>query len=251
MPASPSRSRAVLRIAVTAILASGLVSSLACAAQDPNPKSDADIMHGIDQAVLSRANAITRYDVTEHYSIFRNGEATPSAQETVHTTYNRDTGKQYTPIAQSGSALLRRAVMDRVLSGEKEINLPGNREASWFTSKNYEMHPRPGTQERNGHTCLLVDVQPRRKSQHLFNGTLWIDASDYTIVRFEGSPAQSPSWVVGNSSASRDYAKVDGFAMATHAEARSHSFLFGDTLITIDYTDYQIQRSPETSATNR
>jgi hypothetical protein len=34
---------------------------------------------------------------------------------------------------------------------------------------------------------------------------------------------------------------VDGFAEATHARATSSSFLFGQTVVTIDYSDYQIQ----------
>ncbi len=164
--------------------------------------------------------------------------------------YNRATGKEYTPIAQSGSSLLRRTVMELVIAGEKEINLPANREGSWLTSKNYEMHPEPGTVERNGRTCVLVDIHARRQSPHLFNGKLWINAADFTLVRMEGTPVQSPSIFVGESSVSRDYAKVDGFALATHAEAHSHSFLFGDMHITIEYTNYQIARGPVASATN-
>jgi hypothetical protein len=42
----------------------------------------------------------------------------------------------------------------------------------------------------------------------------------------------------------RQYANVDGFAMATHAHATTSSFLFGPTIITIDYRDYQIQLNP-------
>lgn len=212
--------------------------------------SDADIIRGIDDAVLARNRFIARYDVIEHYSIYRNGEKTPSAQETVHTAYDHATGKQYTPIEQSGSSFLRSAVMGRVLAGEKEINLPANREASWFTSKNYEMHPEPGTSQRKGRTCIIVDLRPLRKSPHLFTGKLWIDASGYAIIHFEGSPMESPSWVVGQAAVTRDYAETDGFAMATHAEARSHSFLFGDTLITIDYTDYKIVRTTAPNATD-
>jgi hypothetical protein len=39
----------------------------------------------------------------------------------------------------------------------------------------------------------------------------------------------------------RQYAKVSGFAMATHARAASNRFLFGKTVVTIDYSEYQIQ----------
>jgi hypothetical protein len=39
----------------------------------------------------------------------------------------------------------------------------------------------------------------------------------------------------------RQYTNVNGFAMATHARATSSSFLFGQTVITIDYRDYEFQ----------
>ena len=41
----------------------------------------------------------------------------------------------------------------------------------------------------------------------------------------------------------RQYANIDGFSMATHARAESSTFLYGRTVVTIDYTNYNIQRS--------
>jgi hypothetical protein len=104
------------------------------------------------------------------------------------------------------------------------------------------MRPEPGTVEKNGRQCILVDLQAARKSPHLFDRQNLVDASDFTVVRLEGAPSQSPSFFAGDTTVSRDYTDIDGFSMATHAEARSHSFLFGDTLIPsttpakIDYT---------------
>jgi hypothetical protein len=42
----------------------------------------------------------------------------------------------------------------------------------------------------------------------------------------------------------RRYANVSGFAMATGARAESNSFLFGKTVVTIDYRDYRIELRP-------
>jgi hypothetical protein len=117
-----------------------------------------------------------------------------------------------------------------------------NRESVWVTSANYEMLPEPGTVAMSGRPCLIVDLKPRRKSPHLFIGKVWIDASDFTVLRLQGVPAQSISIFTGQSSVMRDYARMDGFSMATHAEARSHSFLLGDTVMKVDYTRYQIKR---------
>ena len=38
----------------------------------------------------------------------------------------------------------------------------------------------------------------------------------------------------------REYARIDGFAQATHARGESDSF-FGKAVITIDYEGYEIQ----------
>jgi len=42
----------------------------------------------------------------------------------------------------------------------------------------------------------------------------------------------------------RQYASIDGFAMATHARAESSTFLYGRTVVKIDYSDYNIERRP-------
>ena len=53
--------------------------------------------------------------------------------------------------------------------------------------------------------------------------------------------SKSPSFWAGPTQMMRQYANVSGFAMATHARAVSNSFLFGQTIVTIDYSDYHIQ----------
>jgi hypothetical protein len=206
--------------------------------------SDEEIVKRVDAAVYQRFNSVTGYTVREQYSLFRNGETTPAAQETIQTVYDRSTGKTYTPVSQSGSAILRSAIIDHVLAAEKEVNLPANREGALITSHNYDLKPEPGSVEKNGRQCIVVDLHPRRKSSHLFTGKAFVDAADFTVVHIEGAPSQSPSFLAGETTVSRDYAKIDGFSMATHAEARSHSFLFGDTLITIDYSGYKIDSTP-------
>jgi hypothetical protein len=239
-------SRIVSRASMCSVFALVLALAAAALAQQPAPsaKTDAEIIQGIDASVAKRTNAISTYTVQEQYTLYRNGESTPAAEETIKTVYTRAVGKEYTPIAQSGSAFLRSAVIDKVLAGEKELNLAANRDGALITSKNYDLQPQPGTVERNGSQCILVTLKPRRKSPHLFTGKMWIDASDSTVVRLEGAPSQAPSIFAGQTTVARDYIKIDGFSMATHAEARSHTFLFGDTLLKIDYTNYQIQQDP-------
>jgi hypothetical protein len=57
-------------------------------------------------------------------------------------------------------------------------------------------------------------------------------------VRIEGNATQSPSIFTGPAQVMRRYAEMSGFAMATEARAVSESFLLGQTVVTIQYSDY-------------
>jgi len=232
-----------------------LLALAACAtpafAQSAQPLSDQEVIARIDAAVQQRSDNLAGYSAQETYSIYRNGEDKPSAEETVQTTYTHAAGKDYTPISHSGSGMLRSTVIAKVLAGEKEMSAAANRPGVLVTSANYDMHPQSGTVDLNGHKCIVIDLTPRRKSQHLFVGKEWVDADDFSVIRLAGVPSESPSFFAGDTIVTRDYEKVDGFAMATHAEARSHYFLLGDTVMKIDYTGYKIDRSPATTAASR
>ncbi len=47
--------------------------------------------------------------------------------------------------------------------------------------------------------------------------------------------------LTGPSHVMRQYALFDGYAQATHARAESDSSLFGKTIVTIDYSGYEIK----------
>jgi hypothetical protein len=227
---------------LAAFLFTGL-ATLALLAQQPDP---AAVVRGVDAAVKARLDRIASYTVTEHYAVYRdNDEAHPAAEMTVKTTYRKDSGKSYAILSQSGSSLLRNFVLEPLLDHEKQINQPGAREASFFISANYAMQLKPGgIQPVDGRACLALAISPKRKAPNLIQGTLWVDALDYSIVRLEGTASKSPSLLTGPAQVMRQYARVSGFAQATHARAVSISPLFGQTVVTIDYRDYAIQLLP-------
>jgi hypothetical protein len=210
----------------------------------------AEVVRGIDAAVEHRSRMVSGYTVQEIYSIYRNKDVNPAVQVTVKTVYSRATGKDYSIVSVTGSSLLRSAVVDRVIANEKEMAKASNRESVAITSANYEMTLLPGIVPRNGHNCVQILLKARRKVPFLFNGKAWFDASDYTLVHIEGAPAASPSFFAGTTNGVRDYGKVDGFSMAERAELHSHSFLFGDTVMKIDYSNYQIQTDSAAEATS-
>ena len=198
----------------------------------------------IDAAVQARVVGIESYTATEHYAVFRNrDEAHPVAEMTVKTIYNREKGKSYEIVSESGSTVIRSMVLHAILDNERHVNEPGVREGAWLTTANYEMTVKPGgIQTLDGHNCVAVSLMPRRKEPYLLIGTMWVDAGDGKIVRIDGKGSKSTSIFTGDTRMMRDYTIIDGFAEATHARAEAQSFLFGSTVITIDYRDYRIQR---------
>jgi len=222
-----------------------MLASSGYALQTAPPPSSDEIIRRIDEAVQHRTRSVAAYTVQELYTLYRRGDANPAIQVTVKTTYARETGKDYIVVAQTGSSFYRGAVIDHVLGDEKEMARAANRENVALTSANYEFTPEPGIVTQNGRPCVIVHIKARRKIPFLFNGKAWFDASDFTLVHVEGSPAASPSFFAGQTAGVRDYVKVDGFSMAQHADVHSHSFLFGDTRLQIDYTNYQIRLEPQ------
>lgn len=211
------------------------------------PLATAEVIQQVDAAVKARVESIVGYTVTEHYAVYRNNdEVHPAAEMTVKTTYREDTGKSYTIVSESGSELIRKFVLGAILDNEKRLNQPGIREGAWFTSANYEMKLKPGGIQRvDGRDCLAVSMAPKQRAPNLLNGTLWVDAKDYSTVLIQGTSSKSPSIFTGPTQMMRHYANVSGYAQATHARAVSNSNLIGQTIITIDYSNYQVQLRPD------
>jgi hypothetical protein len=202
--------------------------------------TSAAIIQRIDASVHARENNLLGYSVTEHYAAFRNhDEQHPAADMVVKTTYQKDVGKNYTIVSESGSEILRK-VLEAVIDNERRMTRPANRVTAVITPANYEMTVK-GMETVDGRNCMALSLKPRHVSQYLLNGTVWVDAQDGSIVQLQGVTVKSPSIFAGVSQVFRQYSTIDGFSMATHARAVSNSWLAGQTTIKIDYTDYQIQ----------
>jgi outer membrane lipoprotein-sorting protein len=229
--------------------APALAAALMAAATVALPAQQLDgtaAVRGVDSAFQNRFQRVAGYTATERYAVYRNNdEVHPVAEMTVRADYKRDTGKSYTVLSQSGSEIVRRLVLGTLLDNERRINEPGIREGAWIVSANYEMKLKSeGTERLEGRECVALSLNPKRVEPHLVVGTLWVDAKDFSIVQIEGMASKAPSLLTGPTQMLRQYAKVEGFAEPTHARAISNSFLFGRTVVKIDYSDYRLQLEP-------
>ena len=200
------------------------------------------IVRGVDASVKNRIDRLAAYTVTEHYAVFRGrDDVHPAAEMVVKTTYRKQSGKSYQVLSQRGSAIWRREVLGTLLENEKKMSLPGNLETALINSANYEMRlDQNSIQSLNGRDCLVLDITPKRESQYLFKGVLWVDARNYAIVQLKGMASRSAFFLASAADVSRQYTELDGLPMATHAAAISGGALLGRTVVKVDYVDYQI-----------
>jgi hypothetical protein len=202
----------------------------------------ATIVRGVDASVKNRIDHLAAYTVTEHYAVFRGKDEThPAAEMLVKTTYRKQTGKSYEIVSQNGSSFWRNEVLATLLDNEKRMSRPGNVETALINSTNYEMKLDANAREQlNGRDCLVIDINPRRTSQFLFKGKLWVDAQDFAIVQLKGTASKSAFFLASAADVTRQYDEINGLPMATHAQATSGSSLLGQTVVKIDYTNYQL-----------
>jgi hypothetical protein len=216
-----------------------MASSVTFAQQLPDI---AAVVRGVDASVKNRIDHLAAYTVTEHYALFRGKDEThPTSEMVVKTTYRKQTGKSYEIVSQSGSSFWRNEVLATLLDNEKRMSLPGNVETALINSTNYEINLDANAREQlNGRDCLVLDITPRRNSQYLFKGMLWVDAQDFAIVQLKGTASKSAFFLAGSADVIRQYDEISGLPMATHAQATSASSLLGQTVVKIDYKNYQL-----------
>ena len=220
-----------------------LVSGLAMAQQQIDASA---VIRGVDNSVKNRINRLAAYTATEHYAVFRGKDEThPAAEMIVKTTYHRETGKSYEVVSQSGAAIWRKEVLETLLDNEKRMSQPNNVGTALINSSNYEMKLASDAHEQlNGHDCLVLDITPRHPSPYLFKGKLWVDGHDFGIVQLKGTASKSAFFLASAANVLRQYDELSGLPMATHAQAISGSSLLGQTVVKIDYTNYQLDLAP-------
>lgn len=208
--------------------------------------AESAVIAGIDAEVRTRVATVAGFTDLERYDVYRGRDEThPAAEITVKVIYSKGVGKSYTILSQKGSAIIRRFGLMPLLDSEKELNQPGKVEDSWFISANYEMKLKSGaTEQVDGRACYALAITPKHKAPNMIDGTLWVDAKDFSIARVDGVASQKPSVFAGKTHMMRDYANIDGYPMANHARAESNSPVFGRTVVTINYSDYHLQLRP-------
>jgi hypothetical protein len=97
-----------------------------------------------------------------------------------------------------------------------------------------------GMEAVNGKNCYVLELDPLQADKRLFSGKVWVDASEHAIVRVEGRPNSSLSFLVGRPSVIQEFGKFGDFWFATMRDSVANSLVLGTCQLRIDYADYKV-----------
>jgi hypothetical protein len=188
-----------------------------------------------------RNEQLQRYSVVRTYEI-RNLEGKLAAQTVVRVEYQAPETKTFQKTSEKGSGIVRHLVFDRLLESEGEASSYREHHSSAITTENYAFTP-AGEESVGAYHCFVLEVTPKRRDKYLFEGKVWIDATDFAIVKIAGHPAKKPSFWVNRADFVRQYQRIDGFWLPLRDETSVEVRIYGRKLFTVDHQLYVINPS--------
>lgn len=194
----------------------------------------ADIIGGLKRAYDRMP---CEYTGVRHYTL-RNKRFGKSAEMSVLVTYRRREGKSFKVLESRGSEDIQRRVFQKLLDAEIEASQTTRWNAR-VTPENYDFRM-VGIERLDDRCCYVVHISPKAKSKYLIEGEIWVDATDYGIVRMEGRPSESISFWIGKPHIDQKFERVGEFWLASHNRSTANSRLLGASELNIEYGPYQI-----------
>jgi hypothetical protein len=209
------------------------------AAQPAVPDASLEqILKGIVQSEAERDAHVTEYTRIQHYRA-TSSRFDETAEMVVRMHYDREHGKSYVILSRSGSASVQTRVFEKLLRMEIESAAASDRETTLFTPSHYRFRLL-ASETVNGKNCYVLELDPLQADKRLFSGKVWVDAREHAVVRVEGRPNSSVSFLVGRPSVIQEFGKFGDFWFATMRDSVANSFVLGTCQLRIDYADYKV-----------
>ncbi|MGA2919775.1 MAG: hypothetical protein ABSE28_01625 [Candidatus Sulfotelmatobacter sp.] len=193
-----------------------------------------------------RADRLHGYHCKRKYQLDYHGVFGGHAEMQVEATYRAPDQKEFRILSQSGSKLLIRQVLLKLLQTERDAQEERNRKELEISPANYRFSL-DSTQHTPAGDFYVLDVKPRSKNKYVYQGKIWVDAQDFAVARMEGSPATNPSFWVSNVSIQYQWASIDGFWLPIHNYSVTQVRLGGRAVLDIEYSDYQVTSERRTT----
>jgi hypothetical protein len=193
-----------------------------------------------------RRAALHDYTVLRTYQVI-DPKGKAQAEEIGRMEFFSPDKKAFTVTSQSGSGLVLHLALNPLIHSEIEAAAGKEHHDSAISSDNYSLNLL-GEQQLGPYRCFVAEAVPKRKDKYLFEGRVWIDASDYSVVRIEGHPATKLSFWIQRADFVREYQKVDGFWLPEKDQTLVQVRLYGKTILKIEHRNYIVNAGRSTDA---
>jgi|SRR5580704_415547 hypothetical protein len=204
------------------------------------------IVQKLMAANARRASRLRGYSGRRIYQLDYHGLFGGHAEMQVEVTYRAPDEKDFRIVSQTGSKLLIRHVLLKLLQSEHDAQEEQNRKELEINPANYQFGLE-STQHTPAGDFYVLDVKPKNKSKFVYQGKIWVDAQDFAVTRMDGSPATNPSFWVNHIEIQYLWARIDGFWLPIHNHSVTEVRWGGRAVLNITFSDYQITGDSQTT----
>jgi hypothetical protein len=210
-----------------------------CADRQSSSNAD-DIVERILQQDALRKAQLNGYIATRHYIAVNKQRRAEMLVEVACTNNNE---KKFAILSEEGSSAIRKHVFYKMLQEETQASRHDTSGSTRITPANYGFQLL-GKEVIDERPAYLLRVTPESHNKYLIDGRIWVDATDYSIVRSEGNPARSSSFWTRDVHFVHTYQKVGPFWLAASTHSVSEIRIFGEAELTIHNSNYTLN-SPD------
>jgi outer membrane lipoprotein-sorting protein len=219
------------------MLAIMISAATIASAQTSSPLPSAeDVVTKMMQFDAQRQSELSGYTATRHYGAVNKKR---HAEMFVRVSCDSSGAKEFTIVSEEGSGSIRKHIFQKLLSEETEASRRGTRAGTRLIPDNYRFQL-VGREILETGPAYVLSVAPKTVNKYLIDGKIWVDATDYSIVRIEGQPAKNPSFWVRSVHFVHTYQKVGEFWFASSTRTTSEIRIFGRSELTIDTSNYTL-----------
>jgi len=234
------------------MLSSILVAQSATSAGAKAPPATLSVDQVVDHLVANnakRSQNLLHSEATRVYHLdYRGFPSNREAEMTVDASYDSPANKEFKIVSQSGSRIILDRVFSKLLEAEKESIRPEIASQTQLSRENYEF-------QLTGYDASTrqyqLQVTPKHKSKYVYQGKVWVDATDFAVTRIEAEPALNPSFWTKKSEVHHEYEKIQNSWVPARNESISYIRLGGRATLTIEYKDYRLTEAQTDVATMR
>jgi hypothetical protein len=198
------------------------------------------VVEKLTQRNAARAKALESYRGNRVYKLdYKGFPKALHAEMVVDMTYNAPGRKEFNIVSESGSKLIAKRVLERLIEEETEAQSEAKRLSVELNSRNYKFTSLEHQANADGCSYILA-IEPIVPNKFLYRGRIWVDKEDFAVCRIEAEPAKNPSMWITKTEIHHQYQKFGEFWLPAENQSVSNLRFGGRAFLTITYQNYEI-----------